>query len=213
MARSKKGINTFGVYQEEKQAGREALIQNYLRALRKSKAHFKYVTDLAANVADHISEIEGKNCNRATFLRNPRYKEMLLTFMADEALPGAKNAAVKVSESPILQAQLTQLQLANRNLTNENQRLKLHIVSLGSEQLEKQALIASDEGVSRSDFEERFILTCQLVSKVRDDLEESIELNIDTMEILNREKRVRNVIADRRLTAPYIEWLLANRMR
>jgi hypothetical protein len=214
MPRPSKGKNTFLGYQEEKQARRESLISDYLKVLKKGKAQFKYVTDLAKMVAVHISQAEGKECNKATLLRNLRYKALLLSFMADEMRPGAKNAVAKSSDDPGAQAQLTQLQLANRNLIKENQRLKAHIVALpdaGPQQAEVQPQAMSFD--SAPDFEERFVLTCQVVLRILENLGDFISVDTESMRVLDLSKRIDNVIADERLAQPFVEWLQATRTR
>jgi hypothetical protein len=213
MPRPSKGTNTFLGYQEEKQARREKLIRNYLDVLKKSKAQFKYVTDLARMAAVHISQVEGKECNQATLLRNLRYKALLLSFMADEMLPGEKNVVAKFSDDPGAQAQLTQLQLANRNLLNENQRLKGHIAALAEKPQQAKVQLQEMELTSAPDFEEKFVLTCQVVLRILENLGDFISVDTESMRVLDPSKRIDNVIADKRLAQPFVEWLLTTRTR
>lgn len=211
MPRPGKGTNTFLGYQEEKQARRETLISNYLKVLKKSKAQFKYVTDLAKMVAVHISQVEGKECNQATLLRNLRYKALLLSFMADEMRPGAKHVVAKISGDPGAQAQLTQLQLANRNLISENQRLKGHIASLADERQPAKVQFQEREVDTVPDFEEKFVLTCQVVLRILENLGDFVSVDTESRRIIDPAKRIDNVIADERLAQPFVEWLIANR--
>ncbi len=211
MARPKKGTNTFKGYQEDKQARREALIQDYLKVAQKSRARFKYVTDLAKMVAVHISQVEGNDCNQSTLLRNPRYKTLLLSYLADELQPGAKNLDARPSNSPSDQVQITQLQLTNRNLVSENQRLKAHLASLKDEgeQLNYRSSVLSR--VDAQTFEADFVHTCQALLRLLQSFDDLVSVDIESNSILDLSRRTDNIIADARLAAPFVAWLLANR--
>lgn len=213
MGRPSKGSNTFKEYQEQKQVRREELIRNYLTVLKASNAKFQYVTKLAYMVAIHIGQVEGTECNQSTLLRNPRYKALLLSYLANTMKPGAKNLVAKPSSDPGTQVVVTQLQLANRNLSNENQRLKGHIATL-SEQAGQASLMAPGKTpVNLAEVEANFVLTCQALLRVLENLGDFVSVDTRTKQIRDASKRTDNVIADERIAGPFVDWLQANRTK
>lgn len=79
MANERKTIEE---YVHARQERRERLIVQYLRQLQSSREGFEDVTGLADMVSKHISYQEQHLCNKATLLRNSRYKALLLAFIA-----------------------------------------------------------------------------------------------------------------------------------
>ncbi len=213
MVECHKGANNFRGYQEEKQARREVAITSYLKVLKDKKARFKYITDLAKMIALHLTQVEGKVCTHGTLLRNARYKTILLSFMADEIRPGVQSVIGRFSDDPAVQSQLTHLQLANRILTNENQRLKRHIAVLGEEPKQAEMQTQRMKIDNEQDFEGKFIKTCQLLLRIHEYAKDFIEIDIGSARILDPAKRINNTIADGRLTQPFFDWLLATRTR
>lgn len=215
MPRASKNINTFSEYQEEKQARRESLIRAYLIMAQKSRVRFKFVTDLAKFVAIHVTQVEGSNCNTATLLRNPRYKSLLLSYLADEMRPGVKNLVLDPLDSPASKALLTQLQLENRNVVNENARLKAHVAALKDDvptaRFQQHSQNAAISSLQNS--ESNFVLTCQVLLRLLEyfsDLD-LVRIDAESSNLLDKSKKTHNVIADARLTAPFMIWLKANR--
>lgn len=72
-----KSLNRFAAFQETRQRNREELIKRLLQDLRRDKVYFNFTTDLAGFVATHVSNAENQPCNRATLLRNNRYRSLL----------------------------------------------------------------------------------------------------------------------------------------
>lgn len=164
-------------------------------------------------VAIHIGQVEGNECNLATLLRNPRYKALLLSYMANERELGAKNFVAKPSDDSGTQVVVTQLQLANRNLSNENQRLKRHVAALG-EQVGQATLRVPVKGPTNfSKMEANFVLTCQSLLRVLESLRDFVSVDASTKRILDASKRTDNVIADERIASPFVDWLQANQTK
>lgn len=213
MGRPRKGMNTFKEYQEQKQARREELIRKYLKVLRKSEAKFQYVTKLAYTVAIYIGQVEGNECNLATLLRNQRYKALLLSYMANETEPGAKNLVAKISDDLGTQVVVTQLQLANRNLSNENQRLKRHVASLGEQAGQATLQVPVKAPTNFAEMEANFVSTCQTLLRVLENLGDFVSVDTSIKRILDASKRTDNVIADERIASPFVDWLQENRTK
>lgn len=212
--------NTFEAYQEEKQQRREALIRNLLSVARKSRARFKFVTDLAKMVSAHVTEAEGKECHPATLLRNKRYKALLLSHMAISNDEGVLTSVKGVVEGPAAETALTLSQLEASNLRNENQRLKRHIDSLESalssksgnnsqptSGREKSAEPWTNEIVA---LQEKYVSTCQVVALLLENMQELLLADVENMEIIDRTRRRNNVIVNARLGTPFFEWLKAS---
>lgn len=214
--RSKKGLNTFKGYQEKKQKRREQLIIDYLAALKKSRATFKYVTDLAAHVAAHIAREEQGDCNRATLLRNIRYKALLLSYMASTMTGGTQSITTATLVAPDAKALV-----AERDLTISNMRRELERLSGYCEQLEAKvdakgtgvgstiqhtAVVA--DATTEADYKFRFVRTCQALRLVLDYLPG--QFRIDSNEALLKDatiKRGNNVVVQAENFRPFVEWL------
>jgi hypothetical protein len=213
MARPKKPVNTFEVYQEERQAKRIAHINAYLKVAKDSRAHFKYVTDLAEMVAAHLSQMEGTKCSRSTLLRNLKYKGLLLSYMAGDVASGVKNAIAKNAESPAAQALAVHSQLELANLKRENVRLKAYIAELKDQvsQTEIPKLTLADAKVAVDD--SAFVRTCQVLLRVLENSDGLLTVDLELERLLDASRIIDNVIADQKLAAPFIAWLRANRTR
>ncbi len=214
--RSKKGLNTFKGYQEKKQKRREQLIIDYLAALKKSRATFKYITDLAAHVAAHIAREEQGDCNRATLLRNIRYKALLLSYMASTMTGGTQSITAATLVAPDAKALV-----AERDLTISNLRRELERLNGYCEQLEAKLDAKGPGGVSaiqhtavvayataEADYKYRFVKTCQALRLVLDYLPNQFE--IDSNEALLKDaiiKRGNNIVVQAENFRPFVEWL------
>jgi len=103
----RKTPSKFAARQEAKQIRREGIIDDYLTFLAKTKVKVRNPTDLADLVAKHISQIEGQPCNKATLLRNVRYKAKLLSFQAKSIMPGVKALNPRRVTDPTARAIIT----------------------------------------------------------------------------------------------------------
>ena len=219
MARPKKPVNTFEAYQQERQDVRVLHIEAYLKAAKNSRASFKYVTDLAEMVATHLTQVEGKKCNRSTLLRNPKYKALLLSYMAGDVVAGVKNVKSKKAESPQAQALAIHSELRISNLERENERLKAYVSDLKSQVSQSEPpRISSDKGSSdatkkAAENEVSFIKTCQVLLRVLESSDGLLSVDFETERLLDASRRVDNIIADKQLAAPFIAWLRANKTR
>lgn len=138
-----KARNTFERFQQAQQERREHLMVEYLEQLKTSRVKFQHVTGLAEMVATHISYQEQKPCNRATLLRNSRYKALLLTFMAAHLGGGTKSLKFKDVTDEKAKALVVTSQLEASNLRREVQRLKIYIAQLERQQSEQSATLPS----------------------------------------------------------------------
>lgn len=228
---TKKAPSRFSAWQEAKQVRRESIIDEYLIFLAKTRVKVRHVTDLADLVAKHITQIEGKPCNKATLLRNTRYKARLLTYQANSLSPGAKSLNSRAVTDPTAKALVTSAQLESGNLKRELERLNIYVTSLEQQvdqfqskgrQFPSRANIAasttripkytSDEEpqphkLALSDHELMFIRTCQALRAVVSHLSLVLEVDMSSRQILDKSRRRNNVVVDEELAGPFIDWL------
>lgn len=195
--------NPFAGYQRDKVASRAAIIEEHLAALAAKRTQFKYITDLAASVAEKVGELEGEPCNRATLLRNAAYKSKLLRYMADHC--GATD--------PLAKAEATALtnELEAGNLRRENERLKAYLRTL-ERRLDSQgpapaaALPAPGDGQLVADH----ALTCKALATLLTTLNDFLQLD-DSGAILDMSRRPSDrVVVDAKTAAPFARWWKAN---
>lgn len=215
---AKKGVNRFEAYQTLKQQSRVTLISEFLTYLKTSRVRHQYVTDLAEMVAKHITEREGKPCNRATILRNPRYKAMLLSYMAENLAAGTKNLKVKDITDPKTQALMLTTQVDVSNLKNENERLRAYIAHLESQEIKPSGMISAPQNVpsdySQFEFEKeqiRFARVCQSLQRLIRYLNSVVSVDMNSRQIVDMSKSRNNVIVDSETAAGFFEWLEANK--
>ncbi|MDC0447314.1 hypothetical protein OAL99_05440 [Gammaproteobacteria bacterium] len=215
---AKKGTNRFEAFQNEKQASRELLIRDFLSYLKTSRTRHLHVTALSEFVAKHISMREGKPCNRATLLRNPRYKSMLLSHMADNFVAGTKRIAVKDIADPKAQALTLTLQVETSNLKRDNDRLRLYVAQLESAVActDKQvlALTASTPDALQKELDQaqiRYARACQSLQLVIKHLNSVVSVDMNSRQIVDLTKRVNNVIVNSDIASGFFDWLDANR--
>lgn len=215
---AKKGTNRFEEFQLEKQANRELLIHDFLSYLKTSRTRHPNVTALAEFVAKHISMNEGKPCNRATLLRNPRYKSILLSHMADNLAAGTKKLAIKDISDPKSQALTLTLQVEASNLKRDNERLRAYVAQLESTvaRADKQvtALAASTPDALQRGLDQaqiRYARACQSLQLVLKHLNSVVSVDMNSRQIVDLTKRVNNVIVNSDIASGFFDWLDANR--
>lgn len=209
----------FAVWQEAKQVRREALIDEYLQYLDKTRVRVRNATDLADLVARHIAQIEGKPCNKATLMRNVRYKAKILSYQAKHLEPGVGSLKQQGLLDNGSKALLTTTKLEAGNLKREIDRLNVYIKTL-EEQVEQfrsqgarqlpvnppnEPTIQNAGQIAEYEF--KFIRTCQAMRMLLSHLKLVLEVDAGSMQILDRSKRRNNVIVDRDIAAPFFEWL------
>jgi len=218
-----KQSNSFASYQEAKQVRRQKYIEEFLLVARKSRQKYDYVTDLARAVSHHISATEkrlgvtDKECNPSTLLRNERYKSLLLSYLAESAGPGLRNAdkrAVKLNPVESSSALLSQLETSNLRL--ENQRLKYHIVDLEKALVDRDTTTiakvetgrVTDIEVELSEMEFRYVSTCQALMMILSKLQDVLVTDVEKEQILDAAmRRGDNVIVGGVLAAPFFDWM------
>lgn len=209
----------FAAWQEANQTRRELLISEYLRYLRKTRVRCEFVTDLATLVAKHIEESEGAPCNRSTLLRNARYKAQLLSYMVRNRLPGSDGIDPNGIADPSARALITTGKLETSNLRRELERVNAYVGHLET-QVEDYRLAGKPRvdlpkhsgGASPqiSDYELKFVRTCQVVRTLLDHLQVAVEVDTAQRQILDRSKRRNNVIVGAELAGPFFDWLASN---
>jgi hypothetical protein len=204
----------FAAWQEANQVRREGIIDEYLAFLAKTRVKVRNPTDLADLVAKHISQVEGEPCNKATLLRNARYKAKILTYQA-RSLTGTKTLNSRTVTDPTAKVLITSAQLESGNLKRELERLNIYVTSLEEQvdQLQSHGrklpvpVEAADSASQLSDYEFRFVRTCQALRSLLSYLNVVVQVDPNSQRILDRSKRRDNVIVDKEVAGPFFEWL------
>lgn len=214
---AKKNVNTFERYQLKKQEKRETLISEFLTYLKTSRVQTRFVTDLADLVSNHISESEGRPCNKATMLRNPRYKSMLLNFMTNSMAKGTKHLSVNDIKDSKAQALIVTAKVESGNLKRDNERLRNYVSqleSLISETHEINKVSRNIEGNSSSSDSEtlhiKYVRVCQALHEVILHMKPALSVDVKGKRILDMSKLRNNVIVDSDIAFGYFDWLQAN---
>ncbi len=210
-----KGRNTFEGYQQAKQEGRELLVVQYLEQLRSTKVKFPHVTGLAEMVATHIAYQEQRPCNKATLLRNKRYKALLLTFMAAHLGAGTKSLKFKDVTDETAKALVTTAQLEASNLKREGERLRAYIAHLEKHQGASAAAPVTAEAQPSSealhDLQLKYTRTCQALYTLLQHFGKTLSVDTDRQQILDMSRLRNNVVVEAATAAPFFEWLRLNR--
>lgn len=197
--------NPFSGYQQDKVASRTAVIEAHLLELGKRRTQFKYITDLAATLADKVGEVEGVPCNKATLLRNATYKTKLLRYMADHC--GATDPLAKA------EADAMTSELEAGNLRRENERLKAYIRTLERRMdmqgggAAVQALPSAGEGQLVQDH----ALTCKALATVLTELNSILAIGEDGAILDLSRIKSRQVLVGAKTMEPFSRWWAANR--
>lgn len=207
----KRAANPFKGYQDKVVAERERIVVRYLASLRKTRAKFEYVTDLAKAVAEQVGMAEGKPCSFTTLLRNKRYKALLLNFIAMRS----GTDAVQVSE-PAAQALIHTVELELGNVKRDNERLRAYIADLESRLGEQPMLPTasaqhSDSSAELSRLSTERALACKALWLVLEHFKELVSIDSDRGCIIDlAATRRKNVIVEPEIAQVFLDWLRAN---
>lgn len=208
--------NTFKNYQEEKQSAREKIIVNHLSYLKTTRVRFKYITDLADILAREITIREGTSCNKATLLRNTRYKALLLNFMASQIGKGTKTIDRNAIVDDRAKALLLSAELEAGNGKHEIARLKMYIRSLESKLAEAgqsttlfdvQNKANTNQTIEAESIRLRFTLTCMALLAILNHYADLVKVDTQVEQIIDPSLRKNNVVVDESTAAPFFEWL------
>lgn len=210
-----KAPSRFAAWQEANQVRREKIIDEYLGFLAKTRVKVRNPTDLADLVAKHISQVEGEPCNKATLLRNARYKAKILSYQARSLTPGVQALNARTVTDPTAKMLITTAQLESGNLKRELERLNIYVKSLEEQidqfQIQGRQLPspaqAKDSKSQLPDFEYRFVRTCQALRSLISHLNMVVQVDPGSQRILDMSKRRDNVIVDKEVAGPFFEWL------
>lgn len=211
MKTGKQPANPFKNYQTRIVTEREHIINRYLTSLRRTRAKFEFVTDLAKAVADQVRLAEGKPCSFTTLLRNKRYKALLLNFMAMRS----GTDAVQVTE-PVAQAVIHTVELELGNVKRENDRLRAYIADLESRLEERSPSPTSPsrplenvEDISRLSNEKA--LACKALWLVLEHFKELVSIDTDRGCIIDLAASQRkNVIVEPEIAQVFLDWVREN---
>ena len=211
-----KDPSKFSAWQEANQIRREAIIDQYLQTLAKTRVKVRNPTDLADLVAQHISQVEAKPCNKSTLLRNNRYKAKILSYQAKSLAPGAKALNSRSVTDPTAKTLITNAQLESGNLKRELDRLNIYVVSLEEQvdRLQSQGRQLPNPGHATesvnglSDFEYRFARTCQALMLLLNNLNTVVKIDPHSQRIIDMAARRKDAtIVDKDVAGPFFEWL------
>lgn len=209
-----KGRSTFSSWQEENQVRRESIVSQYLDFLGKTRVKVRHPTHLADLVAKHISQVEGKPCAKSTLLRNARYKAKLLSYQAT-SISGIKSLGSRSVADATAKALVTSAELESGNLRRELERLKIYTSTLeeqlddlqGQGRILPEAVPANEIATQLSEYEFRFIRTCQALRSLLSHLNLIVQVDPDNRRILDMSKRRNNVIVGEEVAGPFCDWL------
>ncbi|RFB70836.1 MULTISPECIES: hypothetical protein [unclassified Herbaspirillum] len=203
--------NPFKGYQDKGMSEREEVIIRYLASLKKTRAKFEYVTDLAKAVAEQIQMVERKPCSFTTLLRNSRYKAQLLNFMAMRA----GTNAVQVSE-PAALALIHTVELELSNVKRDNERLRTYIADLEAQVAPSPVLtasptLASDNAAELSRLSNDKAMACKALWLTLEHFKELIRIDLDRGCIVDLATlRGNNVIVEPEIAKAFLDWLRVN---
>ncbi len=210
---NKRSANPFSEYQDKVVAEREGIIVRYLGSLRKTRAKFEYITDLAKAVAEQVGMAEGAPCSFTTLLRNKRYKALLLNFMAMRS----GTDTVQASE-PAVQALIHTVELELGNIKRDNERLRAYIAELEA-RLGEQPLLPSSP-TQRTDSADELprlsndkALACKALWLILEHFKDLVSIDVDRGCIIDMAASKRkNVVVEPEIARVYLEWVRANSM-
>lgn len=203
--------NPFKGYQETIVAKREQLIVRYLTTLRKTRAKFEYVTDLAKAVAEQVELAEGKPCSFTTLLRNKRYKALLLNFMVMRS----GTDSLHVSE-PAAQAVIHTVELELGNVKRDNDRLRAYIADLEAQRDKPPTPPPSPKPRPDSTDElprlsNEKALVCKALWLVLEHFKDLVSIDADRGCIIDlAASKRKNVIVEPEIARIFLDWVRTN---
>lgn len=209
--------NTFAQFQEQKQNQRAGIIANYLASLSGKGISFPHITALAQFVATHVANEEHRACDKATLLRNEKYRSLLSEFLYRKKA-GLENFDVSDVSDSRAHAVVTTAKLEATNLRRENERLKIYVASLESDgktadrnkgSTRPDSLEALRVSMEAAQF--NYATVCQALHSMLEYMKNLIAADADAEQLIDLSKMRNNVIVDRRLAAPFFEWLRLNK--
>lgn len=210
--------NPFADWQRSVQERRESLLREYLVSLRKSRVRFKFVTDLAGMAAAHLSEKEARPCNQATLLRNTRYKQLLLSFMAARTRPGTDAIDESTIRDPKAKAVLDTTAYSMENLRRENERLKAYLAELSGRRSLPSTASAASEGNRKtssakgvSEDRANYVATCRLLLAVLRKFDGIVRIDEVQDRIVDLTESPPRVLVSGSEAKPFFDWYRHNR--
>ncbi len=203
--------NPFKSYQQGIVNGREQIIARYLASLRKTRAKFEYVTDLAKAVAEQVAMAEAAPCSFTTLLRNKRYKALLLNFQATRA--GTKEVSVT---EPAALARIHAAELDLGNVGRDNQRLRSYIADLEAQLAHKPTLPSAI--TDSTDWSDRLLelsnekaFACKALWIVLNHFKELASIDTERGCIIDLAASKRNnVIVNPETARVFLDWMRSN---
>ena len=209
---NKRSANPFSEYQDKVVTEREGIIVRYLGSLRKTRAKFEYITDLAKAVAEQVVMAENAPCSFTTLLRNKRYKALLLNFMAMRS----GTDTVQVSD-PAAQALVHTVELELGNVKRDNERLRIYINELEAQLVEKQVapllppVLHSDASEKLTKLTNDKAFACKALWLVLEHFKDLVSIDVDRGCIIDRSASKRkSVIVEPETARVFLEWVQSN---
>lgn len=207
----KRPANPFKDYQNNVVEERVKIVVRYLTSLRKTRAKFEYITDLAKAVAEQVGLTEGKPCSFTTLLRNARYKALLLNFMAMRL----GNEAIKVSE-PGVQAFIQTLELELGNVKRDNTRLRAYVAELEARIDSRPGPlpnpIQTKDRDALNELSNDKALACKAMWLLLDHFKGLVSVDTDRNCIIDlaAASERKNIVVEAEIAYVFIDWLKAN---
>ena len=190
---SRRGAANLERFNAERAARVGPLLEHELQLCRKRKLQFKSVGMLAAYLSDRLK------IHRTTFLRNLKYRAMLLEFLS--AQPGAVSRVPDTTlDVSLLQAKLASARLEASNLRQELKQLKAQVNRGAPAQ-------GSETGAAEQELGNLAMLLVNVMGRVAD----SMVVNYRDRSIVDlAAKPSERVVAGPERAGQFIAWLEQN---